>query len=66
VAGSVVEFWLFLKSAFGSAFPWVIVLAGCAAIALLFHGRVAAKWLFPSVLVMGAAWAIQRWLWYYF
>ena len=63
---TVADFWSALENAFGSSLPWVLVLVGLTAIALLFHGRVAAKWVFPLVLMAAAFWAIRRWLWYYF
>jgi hypothetical protein len=63
---TISEFWSFLQDAFGVALPWVIVLVGITSIALLFRGRIAARWLFPLALVGAAAWAIHRWLWFYF
>jgi glucose dehydrogenase len=63
---TIAEFWSFLQTAFGAALPWVIVLVGITSIALLFRGRIAARWLFPLVLIAAAAWAIHRWLWFYF
>ena len=63
---TITDFWSFLQSAFGVALPWVIVLVGITSIALLFRGRIAARWLFPLVLIAAAAWAIHRWLWFYF
>ena len=66
MADTVADFWLYLQNAFGSAWPWVVVLVGVTAIALLFRGRIAAKWIFPLLLIAAAYWAIRRWLWYYF
>lgn len=63
---TVRDFWSYLDSAFGSALPWVAVLVGLTAGALLFRGRIAARWVFPLVLMAGAFWFIRRWLWYYF
>ena len=63
---TVAEFWSFLNDAFGSALPWLIVLVGAIAAALMFRGRIAARWVFPIVLVAVAFWAIRRWLWMYF
>jgi hypothetical protein len=63
---TVAEFWSFLNDAFGSALPWLIVLVGAIAVALMFRGRIAARWVFPIVLVAVAFWAIRRWLWMYF
>ena len=63
---TVAEFWSFLNDAFGSALPWLIVLVGAIAVALMFRGRIAARWIFPIVLVAAAYWAIRRWLWVYF
>ena len=66
MSDTIADFWSYLENAFGSALPWVMVLVGITAIALLFRGRIAAKWLFPLALIAGAFWAIRRWLWYYF
>jgi len=66
IGDTISEFWSFLTGAFGAAWPWLLVLVGLTSIAVLFHGRVGARWLFPLALVGGAAWAIHRWLWYYF
>lgn len=66
VGDTVSDFWYFLQQAFGSSLAWVVVLVGLTAVALLFRGRIAARWVFPIVLVLGAVWAIRRWLWYYF
>lgn len=63
---TVAEFWSYLNEAFGSAFPWLIVLGGAVGVALMFRGRIAARWVFPIVLVLAAFWAIRRWLWIYF
>ena len=63
---TVRDFWSYLQNAFGSSLPWVIVLVGITAMALLFRGRVAAKWIVPLVLMGAAFWASRRWLWYYF
>ena len=63
---TIAEFWSFLQSAFGAALPWVAVLIGLTSIALLFRGRIAARWLFPLALVASAAWVIRHWLWYSF
>ena len=62
---TVAEFWSFLNDAFGSALPWLFVLVGAIAVALMFRGRFA-RWIFPIVLVVAAFWAIRRWLWVYF
>ena len=66
MSDTIADFWLYLQNAFGSALPWVIVLVGITATALLFRGRIAARWVFPLALMGGAFWAIRRWLWYYF
>jgi hypothetical protein len=66
IGDTIAEFFSFLRDAFGAALPWVVVLIGITSIALLFRGRIAARWLFPVVLVGAAFWAIRRWLWYYF
>ena len=66
MSDTIADFWLYLQNAFGSSLPWVIVLVGITATALLFRGRIAAKWVFPLVLMSGAFWAIRRWLWFYF
>jgi len=42
------------------------VLVGVTAVALLFRGRIAARWVFPILLMAAAFYAIRRWLWYYF
>ena len=60
------DFWLYLQNAFGSALPWMLVLVGITAVALLFRGRIAGRWIFPLALMGGAFCAIRRWLWYYF
>ncbi len=64
---TVADFWSYLQNALGSSLPWVLVLVGITmAGLLLFRGRIAARWVFPIVLMVGALWAIRRWLWYYF
>lgn len=63
---TISEFWSFLVNAIGGAWPWMLVLLGLTAIALLFRGRIAARWLFPLALVGGAAWAIHHWEWFRF
>ena len=44
----------------------MVVLVGITSITLFFRGRIAARWVFPLVLVGAAFWAIHRGLWYYF
>lgn len=66
IGDTIAEFWSFLEAAFGSALPWLFVLVGMTSLALLFRGRIAARWVFPLVLMASAVWAIRRWLWYYF
>jgi hypothetical protein len=66
VGDTVAEFLSFVQQAFGTAMPWLIVLIGVTSLALLFRGRIAARWVFPLVLMVAAVWAIRRWLWYYF
>ena len=63
---TVADFWRYLQDAFGSSLPWVLVLIGLTAAALLFRGRIAARWIFPLLLIVAAIWAIRHWLWYYF
>jgi hypothetical protein len=63
---TVAEFWSYLNEACGRAFPWLIVLVGAVGVGLMFRGRIAARWVFPIVLVLAAFWAIRRWLWIYF
>jgi len=63
---TIADFFSFLREAFGTALPWVVVLIGITSLALLFRGRVATRWAFPLVLMSAAAWAIRHWLWYYF
>jgi hypothetical protein len=66
VGDTIADFFSFLRNAFGAALPWVVVLVGITSIALLFRGRIAARWVFPLVPVGAAFRAIRRWLWYYF
>lgn len=66
VADTITDFLSYLQNAFGGALPWLLVLIGVTSIALVFRGRIAARWVFPLVLVGCAAWAIHHWLWYYF
>ena len=63
---TIAEFWSYLNNALGSALPWVVVLIGVTAVALMFRGRIAARWVFPIALMAAAFWAIRKWLWYYF
>jgi hypothetical protein len=66
IGDTVAEFWSFVVSAFGAAWPWVFALLAFIPLVFLFRGRFAVRWLFPLALVAGAAWANHRWQWFAF
>ena len=61
--GSVAEFWWMLDNLVGGMLPWLLLVLVLAGVAILFHGKNAARWVFPILLIVAGAWVARRWFW---